>query len=371
VLGAIFVVLGRPALRSAIALGVALGIPAAILFASNGLRAVDIVRLMRHSRIARSLLWTGWLALSVPALRVLFDAPGTRTLRALRPSRRALSAGLFVLASAIELPWTILFASGGGAVSAWAALTLAVALGSACIVAARRRSGFWLAALLSALIASDPSAWLAAVCGTALAPVALFAAWRTALEQPALRVRVLRPTRPLFALYLAHMLRLLRAARTRLLIVLAAGLSGGIGLIFSLGNDPTERPLQRALSALALPLTLAAAACVEPVIESEARLRLLLRSCRVPRAVMVAAFLLAIASPSSALAAGTGVAASAAAQVSPLLLSLTLIAWALALSLAVALWGRLLEARSRRSAGAFAAGVTLIAALALISVLSW
>ncbi|HEX3775266.1 MAG TPA: hypothetical protein VHV51_12430 [Polyangiaceae bacterium] len=370
-LRAVFVVLGRPALLHAIALGVALGIPAAILFGSNGLRAVDVVRLVHHSLIARSLLWTAWLALSVPALRVLFDAPGTRILRALQPSRYALIGGLFLLGSAIELPWAILFAQGGGAASAWAALTLTIAFGSACIVAARRRSGFVLLALLSALIAVDPPARLAAICGTALVPVALSAAWRTALEQPGFRLRLLRRSSPVLALYSAHVLRLWRAARARLFVALTAGLGGGIGLIFSLENDPTERPLQRALSALALPLTLAAAACVAPVIESEARLRVLLRSCRVPRSVVMAAFLLAIASPSSALAAGTGVAASSAARVSPLLLSLTLLAWALALSLAVALWGRLLEARARRSAGAFAAGVTLIAALALCSVQSW
>jgi hypothetical protein len=48
-----------------------------------------------------------------------------------------------------------------------------------------------------------------------------------------------------------------------------------------------------------------------------------------------------------------------------------LVAWALLLSVAVALWGRWLEARARRTAGTFAAGVTLIAALALVSASSW
>jgi hypothetical protein len=168
------------------------------------------------------------------------------------------------------------------------------------------------------------------------------------------------------ALYAAHLLRLTRAARSRLLVALASGAAGAVGLLFSLRNDPTERPVQRALTAMALPLTLAAATCVAPVIESEARLQGLLRSLRTPRTYVVTAFLLAIATPSSALAATAGVLASGEAHRAAALLAGLLVAWALTLSFAVAFWGRLLEWRARRSAGTFAAGVTLIAALALL-----
>jgi hypothetical protein len=175
----------------------------------------------------------------------------------------------------------------------------------------------------------------------------------------------------LFALYLTHLLRLARSARSRLFVAIASGTAGGVGLCYSLSNDPTERPVPRALSALALPLTVAAAACVAPVIESEARLRVLLRSLRVPQTLIVLAFLGAIATPSSALAASAGVAASVTSAVVPAEMAPALVAWALLLSVAVALWGRWLEARARRTAGTFAAGVTLIAALALVSASSW
>jgi hypothetical protein len=141
--------------------------------------------------------------------------------------------------------------------------------------------------------------------------------------------------------------------------------------VFSLRNDPTERPLQRALTAMALPLTVAAAACVAPIIESEARLRGLFRSLRTSHGVVVSAFLLAIATPSSALAATAGVAASQAVHARVGELVPPLVAWALSLSVAVAVWGRLLEWRRRRTAGTFAAGVTLIAALALVAAFSW
>jgi hypothetical protein len=107
------------------------------------------------------------------------------------------------------------------------------------------------------------------------------------------------------------------------------------------------------------------------VIESEARLRAWLRSLRVSRGCVVAAFFLAVATPSSALAASAGVAASAACHGSASVLGVTLFAWAVTLSSAVSAWGRLLEWRARRSAGIFAAGVTFIAALALLSALAW
>ena len=363
--------LGRPLLLNATALSVAVGIPAAILFSANGLRAEQVVALSHHSWFARAALWAGWFMLSAPALSALFDAPGSRTLRALRLPRAPLIGSLCVLALLPQLPWAILFVRGAGVGAGWAAATLAIALAASSITA-RRRASFWGVVLLGALFLScDPPAWAGALCGSLWAPFAVHAAWRRALEQPRVTVRLTRPTHPVFALYIAHSLRLLRVARSRLMAALVMASTGCIGLVYSLRNDPAERPVQRALAAMALPLTLSAAACCAPVIESEARLRSLLRSLRVPRVFVLAAFLLAIATPSSALAATTGIAASSACHGSTVLLGVTLLAWAVSLSSAVAMWARLLERRARRSAGTFAAGVTLIAALALVSALSW
>ncbi len=368
---AVLAVLGRPAQLSALALAVALGIPCAILFTSNGLRAVDVVALVQRSFAARGSLWLGWLVLSMPALRVLFEAPGTRSLRSLRLPRAPLLAALSLLALSIELPWGVLFLRGGGIVQAWAVLALSIcAAGFAHAGLCKPR---WLGALAAtlAVLALFPPSLALALGASLVAPLALARAWALVPEQPGLRFRAIVPTHPFIALYLAHVLRLLRVARSRLMVALAAGLSGAIGLVFSLQNDPTTRPIARALAALCLPLTLAAAVCVAPIAESEARLRMQLRSLRVPRSLVLGAFLCAIATPSSALAATTSVAASGAAHTSLAWLTLALLGWAWALSAAVALWGRLLEARSRRSAGVFAAGVTLIAALGLVGASAW
>ena len=371
VLRAVWTILARPVLAHALAVGVALGIPAAILFSSNGLRASDVVAHCHRSLPTRSLLWLAWLVLCAPALRVLFEAPGSKTLRALRLPRGSLVLSLFSLAALVQTPWALLFARGGGPIEAWAAVTLAVALGASGVAGLRRWPWALGVACGVLLLAWDPAPIVLALCATAWAPFALHAAWRCALEQRRASFGFSRPKHPLFALYLVHWLRLLRSAPSRLTAACVSGASGGIGLIFSLRNDPTERSVARALAAMALPLTLAAAVCVAPVLESEASLRTVLRSLRVPRSLVLTAFFFAIATPSSALAAGTGAAASTAAHASASALSMPLFAWAVALSCAVGVWGRFLEQRARRTAGTFAAGVTLIAALALMLALSW
>ena len=371
VLRAVFIVLGRPAVLQALAVSVALGIPATIVFSQNGLRASFVIAAVHRSLLARGALWAAWLALSLPALRAVLVAPGSHTLRALRLPRAPLTLALFLLCALTQLPWALLFARGEGALGAWAAVTLAIALGASLVAARVRPRLRWLTALGVALVLLDPPSWLGAALGSVWAPFAVQAAFRCLPEQPRARFRLMRPMPAIFALYLTHLLRLARSARSRLFVALASGTAGGVGLCFSLGNDPTERPVQRALSALALPLTVAAAACVAPVLESEARLRGLLRSLRVPQALVVLAFLGAIATPSSALTASTGIAARVTSGPGPGELVAALLAWALLLSVAVALWGRWLEARARRSAGVFAAGVTLIAALALVSASSW
>jgi hypothetical protein len=371
VLRAVWTILARPVLRHALALCVALGIPAAILFSSNGLRASDVVTPCHRSLLTRSLLWLGWLVLSAPALRALFEARGSKTLRALRLPRGSLVMSLFILAALVQTPWAILFARGGGPIEAWAAVTLAVALGASCVAGLRRWQWALGAACGVLLLAWDPAPLVLALCGSVCAPFALYAAWQCALEQRRASFGFSRPTQPLLAVYLVHLLRLFRSAQSRLTTACVSGVAGGIGLIFSLRNDPTERSVARALAAMALPLTLAAAVCVAPVLESEAALRTVLRSLRVPRSLVLTAFFLAIATPSSALAAGTGVVASTAGHASASALSMTLFAWAVALSSAVGVWGRFLEQRARRTAGTFAAGVTLIAVLALMLALSW
>ena len=358
-------------LLQTIALGVALGIPATILSAGNGLRAVDVIALMHRSLTARALLWTGWLILAGPALLRVFVGPGATTLRALRLPRVHLLGSLFMLGTLTQLPWAIFFLRGAGLLGGFAALTWAVALGAAVIAAPRRPPWFAALALGAAFIACDPALVIWACCGSVLAPFALHAAWRSAPERRASSFRWTRPSQRLVALYVNHLLRLARAERSRLTMALVTSATGCAGMILSLRNDPSERPVQRALTVMALPLTVAAALCITPLLENERQLRTLLRSLRVPRSIVLSAFFLGVATPSSALAATSGVVTGAMAHLPMSGLSSALVAWASCLSCVVAIWGRLLERRARRTAGTFVAGATLIAALATVGAYSW
>jgi hypothetical protein len=366
-------VLARPVLLRAVALGIAVGIPAFVISAGNGVRAVDVLAWLHRSLALRCLLWAGWLVLSAPAVRAVFVAPGSVFLRALRLPRGPLLFALFTLCAAVQLPWVVLFARGAGWVEAWSALTNSIALGCLAVSAGSRLRGLAPAAgvLGALLVACDPRPLVLAVLGTSLLPFALDAALRNALEQPALRLKFRRPSSALAALYMAHVLRLLRSERSRLSAALGAATAGSAGVVLSLHNDPSARPVYRALTVMALPLSVATAVCVAPLLENERRLRALLRSLRVRERIVVVAFLLAVGTPSSAFAATSGAVISANADLRGASLEGPLLGWAIALACSIALWGRFLEQRSRRGTGTFVAGVTLIAVLATVGASAW
>lgn len=364
-------VLARPVMLRALAIGIAVGIPAFVLSAANGLRAADVLAGVHRSLPARCLLWAGWLVLSGPALRAVFVSPGSLSLRALRLPRRLLLIALFTLCAAVEVPWVVLFVRGAGWLEAWTALAGAVTLGATAISAWARPRG-WAALLLGAcVIAWDPPRLVWLVLGTLCTPLALRAALRDALEQPSFRVKFTRPGSSLAALYAVHVLRLLRLERSRLSAAFGAAAAGCAGIVLSLQNDPSEHPLHRALVVMVLALTVAAAVCVTPLLENERRLQALLRSLRVRQSAVLFAFLLAVVTPSSALAATSSVVVSASAQLGAASLCAALLSWAIALGCAVAGWGRWLEQRSQRGTGAFVAGVSLIAVFATIGAYAW
>jgi hypothetical protein len=309
--------------------------------------------------------------LSGPALRAVFVSPGSLSLRALRLPRCLLLIALFTLCAAVEIPWVVLFVRGAGWLEAWAALASAVTLGAAVISAWARPRG-WAALLLGAcVIAWDPPWLVWLILSSLCTPLALGAALRDALEQPSFRVKFTRPGGSLAALYAVHVLRLLRLERSRLSAAFGAAAAGSAAIVLSLQNDPSEHPLHRALVVMVLPLTVAAAVCVTPLLENERRLQALLRSLRVRRSAVLLAFLLAVVTPSSALAATSSVVVSASAQLGAASLSAALLSWAIVLGCAVAGWGRWLEQRSQRGPGAFVAGVSLIFAFATIGAYAW
>jgi hypothetical protein len=363
-------VVGRPAIVRAGATLAAVGLPIAVVFSPSGMRARDLVHAMATSPALRVVLWASWLLLAAPATCAAFDAPGAITLRSLRLPRAPRLAALLALASVVHLPWGVLFARGAGVLEAAGALLVAVAIETAVFAGSRRRRRLLLA-LPGCVLALWPApALVALVLGGALAVLGVELAWRTAPERDASAWRLTRPTRPVFALFILFFLRIVRAARSRLPIATLLGSLGGAGLL-TLRSDPTPHPVPRALAIMAVPLVVASALFVGPLIECERGIHTLLRSLRVRRLTIVAAFLMALATPATSLAASAGGAASALADVEPLPLVAGLSLWGIALSCLVGIFGRWHDRTRRRSPVAFAAGVAVIASVAVGGMLAW
>lgn len=368
---AILSTLTRPVATRALAVMVAVGIPAFVVFSPNGLSARELIRLMHASVWIRGFLWAGWILLATPAVRPLFEAQGTTTLRSLRLPAVPLVVATALLASAVQLPWIVLFARGAGTVAAASALACAVSLQSSIGVAARRKRYTAVVLVLAAVVLRDlPAAWTLML-GGVTAPWCLLRAWRVAPERPLRAFRWLRPTTPFLALYGTHLLRLTRSARPRLITAAMLTAAGALAVCAGFRNDPGERSLARALTILTTPLAVTAALCVAPLLECEAMLRLMLRSLRVRRRTIVAAFLLALGTPASALAASAGAVTTAANTGLPAAAPVTFSMWAAALALPIGVWGRRHEQLGRPSSSKFVAGVLLVVLAALAMVSAW
>ena len=71
--------LARPVLVRTLAVAIAVGIPAALVFSPSGMRAADLVHLLHDSQLARALLWATWLLFAATPARAVFDAPCSST----------------------------------------------------------------------------------------------------------------------------------------------------------------------------------------------------------------------------------------------------------------------------------------------------
>lgn len=368
---AVLVTAGRAVLPRAAALFAAIGVVGTVLFADQGLRAADVVRLDEGSPAARAALWLGWTLFALPAVAAALDAPGTRTLRALRLPPAALLVPLSAVFAFVELPWAVLFARGGGPASAFAGTALHVALQASLLAARTRRRSLVLAAAVVALVAWNPPAPLLVVPAGLLGAVALRAAWRCALDRPGTTLRLLRPMPALLALSIHHGLRLVRAERPRLAAGALASATFAAFLSFSLRNDPTPSPGSRAAAVMALPCTLTAALLAAPLLDAERRLQPWLRSLRVRAPVVVFVFFLTIGTPTSVLAAGTGAISGAAAGTPPLPLVAAVSASAWAATTLLAAWARLHRRTRRRNPVVFVLGAMAVAALVVAGASAW
>jgi hypothetical protein len=329
---------GRLVLVRAMATFAAVGLPATIVFAPQGLSARDLVRAMRASPAVAVVVCAGWLALSAVATNAVFTAPGLTALRAARPPRWQLLPALFALASVVQLPWAVLWLRGAGVGAALAAVLFAVGAAASLFTLTRRPS-------VRALLLLP------------LPPLALLEAWRVAPEARSdARIWTRANATPLVALVTVHLLRLVRVERLRLLLATMIGSLGAAGLL-TLRSEPTPRPGGRAVAIMTVPLVLIASLFIAPILACEDAIRARLRVLRVRHAVVVGAFFAAVAAPTTAFAAtAAGVTSAPAAPV---------LATSLALSAVVVAWGRRHATMRKRGPTVFAIGVALIALVAV------
>ncbi len=346
---------GRAVAERAAPLASVVGVGAAVVFGGSGMHPRDLVVMLGASRPFRAGMWAAWIALATPAVASAFDAPGTVTLRSLRPPR-ALFALLIVLLAAAQLPWIALFAAGAGPLAALAAALEAVAA-TAALTAIRSSRGRALFALTATIVVAGVPPLVALAPGAALAWAATRCAWREALEART-AIRLVRRAPAAVALALAEIASTVRGSLARVegaaMVVLAAG--GALAL--TLRNDPDAHPFARALAVLAAPLAAACALLAAPALEVESRMRNVLRPARTTALTVAIAAALALAAPTSAFAATAGGVAVAAAH-APVGLPFATAAWALPIAAVTSAWSR--RASRARRPSTFVLGVLVIA----------
>jgi hypothetical protein len=368
---ALLVTAGRPTLRRALAAWTVVGIAATIVFAGNGLDARDLTRLFHHSAIARLALTATWITPMTSVVSCAFDAPGTRTLRTLPVRRRIWVGGLLALLLIVQLPCGILFARADGLPTALALVLLAVAIEASCVAATRRRRALFTVGVALGLVLVDAPPIVTALPAAALAAAAVADAWGTALEAVDRDVRSTRVTSPVVILTAAHLLRMLRAARARVALATGIVALGGLALALSLHHDPTARPFGRVLAVLAFPIALCAALLADPVRETEDHVRTLARVTRTRWPTLLAAFALALVTPSSALAATAGTLVGGVARMPALSVGGAAGLWAVPIASAVAAWARWHGRRARPNPALFVLGVAGVGAIATAIGLAW
>jgi hypothetical protein len=331
---------GLPALLRAVPAYAALAIAASILFSPNGMRAVDLLRVVAASPAVAVALWSGWVVLTAPAARVLFESPETFFLRALPvpPWHFWLVHAAHLLA--LQAPWMLLWLRGEGPLAALAAGVIASAA-DAVIVARPRAARDLLAAalVLVAALAPLPAAARLAL-GLAAGALAVPAAWSRAASRSVRRGRGRVGGSAATALLLAHAVVLARRDATTLLRGALAVLVGAA--IFALlvrnnGPDAAGHEAKLALLAGALPLAIATGGVAAKTLETERRLEWLLLSTGTG-ARLRALTALAIPTLAGALAGllHGGLGALTARCALPLALEITLLAAALGAAIGVA-----------------------------------
>lgn len=280
---------GTPAAQRALPLYLGLIMVAGVVFGPKGMHPATAVVGMQVSVPVRLGMWTAWLVAAAPAARALWSTPTLDYLRWLPVApwmAHLVLAGLLVV---LQTPWVLLFAIGGGALPALAALALAV--GVHAVVAIRPRPGErWVqiavlgtvVVLLAAPLPFGPAA-LAAVqilVGLAIALGAIPLAWRRAPERGRTqRSRALLPGAVL-ALAQCHLICAYRSHGPALLRALMLMLLG-VGATYVLARANQLYDHELAVYSAVVMVFVTSFACAGPsmaIRDSERRLSWLLAS---------------------------------------------------------------------------------------------
>src|SRR4051812_23916863 len=151
------------------------------------MNARDLVAVMGASLPVRLALWAAWLLVTAPAARALLETPSTFGLRSLPvpPWHFWLVHGAHLLA--LQGPWIVLFARGGGPLAGLAEGIAAAAAGALWVARPERLLDLTAAAALAAVVVvgAPPIVLLPIAFGSGSIGVA--AAWTRAPERSARR----------------------------------------------------------------------------------------------------------------------------------------------------------------------------------------
>jgi hypothetical protein len=138
--------------------------------------------------VFRAILYLGWIIATLPAVRAVLATPETFFLRTLPVGHSRVVAILIAMLALVELPWTLLWAFGAGAVAASTATFAALAGSSVALLGFNRRTAWLLAAVVVIALLGFPGLGLSAVAPPAAA-LGVWFAWRRAPELSHRRAR--------------------------------------------------------------------------------------------------------------------------------------------------------------------------------------
>lgn len=285
---------GAPAVRRAIPLYLGLLAIAAVLFGPTGMHPTTVTEGARHAPTFRLILWVAWLLSAAPATRAVLREDALDYIRWLPLSTAHICAVLGGLLLAIQTPWVLLFAVGGGAEQALAALWFAAGIHA--VIAIRPRGnterGLQIAVLsASGLILAITPAYAHALVGLGLWLVAVPMAWRRAPERHVHRgsMRIL-PGKAL-ALAQCHLAGVWRRQPGMLVrAIIITALAAGATWLLARANQPN---IDQLASFSAVVLTVGFAVAVVGIVrsasEAEQALTWVVDSAGIPPGVRVAA----------------------------------------------------------------------------------